>query len=1493
MEPVVRHFGAEEGGLIMQASGGKRIFEHLKRAAFFQIITFLGVSTTLALGPGVNPNGWIQTRGWNFLTPLVNPDGCEGGGVTKMAQNWVAPHVIGLEFPQAGDFWDDIDFGNTAVSQGFEAGDLSPVPRWISSEWLELRLGLPPGSLPNGDVVLVDNGDIFDNSGFLNYINNNIIGLGKQIRLSDYLTIATTYVRNNTGKLLKASVCESSDDSSQVWMNQKMVINREYCGGVVDSCEAKSPVELLPGITKIAILVWEGIGSHGFRLGLETPDGIKYKDGSDFDGDTVEDITFLGAGTGESIEVLTRTIIPEGQCLPGPPVSRTIQIRGEGEVTGDGDATVVEMLTGDLGVDGIPNFEIKNIHPPAAVSTTVIDDSTEPEITDLPEAVFIGSDKCGDLSGSSYEASTGEYTSLVYSGTHDYPWTAEDFMFQYTEITGDFDIAIEILEYSHDSREGRWGHIGLMARQSDFLGNPDNIAGERRSRLTDISTGHTNGNYITQAVQRLTHGGGGEKEIPIGFTGMPRFQRLTRRGTLVQCWISNQTGLGDSSRNPFNDGNWNLVFSNDWGEGIPETLLVGTYFIVHSSSSECNPETARFRLLDRVTGIPPPMQDVKITWENVPQSAVSAGLSYDLDSLCNCKATIDFYGYIDSVNTVTFIAGEQSTWFNKTSGPLNGGEFDNSQDIGDPPFEGSTVYDPGTDTYTLTGSGNDIWDEGDDFHFAYKEVQGDFEAIVRIASRSINPAGDRWGRHGLMARYSCFRDAKFSMTKTLLPTTNPGEIDLPGYQFRQSDGNPGGNIDWWQVEDGLFPSEGRLPSWHRLVRQGDVIYGFLSEDDGAGNPAEWQLIGSDVHVGRPEALLVGVALHSHSSSTAGTIEFDNFQIQPWKAPAPVDCTTDGEFFSMDYSGLVDGTEPPESRTASISSIYGGFVPQIQGERLRLIEEGINQTANAVWYGLPQTEQLTESGFIAEFDVFFTQTANPADGITFAVVQGSPGEVIPECEDDTEEWIPLLEQDGFIGTDAGGGSSHSFDQGTGEYTSTSTSGGDIWQNGDDFAFQYSLVSGDFDIAIEILEYHHATGLGRWGKSGLMARQTDALDPTDPMQITEERTSRHTMVQAHGPSSEDSARFVMRWSHRASASTYEVLYKDAPSRPRFLRLARRGGRIYGYISRDPGLANGALNPYNGCNWKVGYYIDWARGETPPADLLVGFANSEHESDGAVAQTYRYRILPRAAGTALRTKVCGLSGDSLGFQGGTLQQRNEGHPMFSIEFDTWVGGGIPENEPEDGGSNVEVGNYHVGVNLNANVGSVQTNVDIGVATGDLPDIFDPSGIHARVVYAPNGQIQAYLSDNLGGEEKQVLSTRILPLEGEIIFGFTAGTGGATMTAEVDNLVVKTLRCGDLTEANWKPCDSDGDGEFSLTDVVLFLNYIFLGNPLPECIGSLDCDGSGDLTLTDAVQSLEYQFVTFILPTNPAFPNCTVLTNQADGSGDPCEISEGCKEN
>jgi len=80
------------------------------------------------------------------------------------------------------------------------------------------------------------------------------------------------------------------------------------------------------------------------------------------------------------------------------------------------------------------------------------------------------------------------------------------------------------------------------------------------------------------------------------------------------------------------------------------------------------------------------------------------------------------------------------------------GLFQYHQDIGNPKIAGYSTYDPVTHTYTLTGSGYNIWFNRDEFQYLFKKIKGDF-----IATANFEFIGDKGNNHrkiGWMIRES-------------------------------------------------------------------------------------------------------------------------------------------------------------------------------------------------------------------------------------------------------------------------------------------------------------------------------------------------------------------------------------------------------------------------------------------------------------------------------------------------------------------------------------------------------------------------------------------------------------------------------------------------------------------------------------------------------------------------------------------------------------------
>ena len=200
-----------------------------------------------------------------------------------------------------------------------------------------------------------------------------------------------------------------------------------------------------------------------------------------------------------------------------------------------------------------------------------------------------------------------------------------------------------------------------------------------------------------------------------------------------------------------------------------------------------------------------------------------------------------------------------------------------------------SVLDQGNGDFTVVGGGNDVWDDRDEFTFAYTELTGDFDVQVRIDSFTPNA---RWSKAGLMARESLSEYGRMVfplITPADVATTsggNGGNYTAMGYRTGiDNAGGPSGG----QHEDrdgGNTIGANNLPNaWLRLARIGNVVYSSNSLDGVA-----WQFVSSQDTAtwgggALPATLNVGLAASRHSGGPTATAEFKSlkFNVDPLAA----------------------------------------------------------------------------------------------------------------------------------------------------------------------------------------------------------------------------------------------------------------------------------------------------------------------------------------------------------------------------------------------------------------------------------------------------------------------------------------------------------------------------------------------------------------------------------------------------------------------------------
>lgn len=187
------------------------------------------------------------------------------------------------------------------------------------------------------------------------------------------------------------------------------------------------------------------------------------------------------------------------------------------------------------------------------------------------------------------------------------------------------------------------------------------------------------------------------------------------------------------------------------------------------------------------------------------------------------------------------------------SGPV--GVFEGNQDVGTVLHPGSTSYDAAKQSYTVTGSGENMWFGMDDFQFAWKKMSGD----VAI-SADITFVGDKGNPHRkavLMIRQSLDGNAP------AVDIARHG-VGLTSLQFRDAAG----------ADDHEVQSNADGPQRLRLEKRGDYFYAFVSGPDGKLKPA-----GASTKLELHGDFYVGIGVSAHDKDATETAVFSSVKIE--------------------------------------------------------------------------------------------------------------------------------------------------------------------------------------------------------------------------------------------------------------------------------------------------------------------------------------------------------------------------------------------------------------------------------------------------------------------------------------------------------------------------------------------------------------------------------------------------------------------------------------
>ena len=203
---------------------------------------------------------------------------------------------------------------------------------------------------------------------------------------------------------------------------------------------------------------------------------------------------------------------------------------------------------------------------------------------------------------------------------------------------------------------------------------------------------------------------------------------------------------------------------------------------------------------------------------------------------------------------VTFLSAAVSAHLCAQSAAAPVGVFEGHGDVGTVLHTGSVDYDAGKKTYTISGSGENMWLAADAFQFAWKKISGDVTLAADIGF--LTKTGNEHKKAVLMLRQSLDADSVYA--DVALHASG-----LTSLQFRDEKGAVTREIQ----------SNLSAPKRLRIAKRGDYVYMSLAADGGEPRPE-----GGWLRIPLQGTFYVGLGVCSHDKDVVEQAVFSNVQL---------------------------------------------------------------------------------------------------------------------------------------------------------------------------------------------------------------------------------------------------------------------------------------------------------------------------------------------------------------------------------------------------------------------------------------------------------------------------------------------------------------------------------------------------------------------------------------------------------------------------------------
>src|SRR6202521_255836 len=242
-------------------------------------------------------------------------------------------------------------------------------------------------------------------------------------------------------------------------------------------------------------------------------------------------------------------------------------------------------------------------------------------------------------------------------------------------------------------------------------------------------------------------------------------------------------------------------------------------------------------------------------------------LQCPVDSILRCMA-VDGGPFMRRLHALALIAlivctcGLLAHKVSAQNAPPAVGIFEDPPDVGTVSHTGSVDYDASKQTYTIGGSGENMWFAADAFQFAWKKLSGDVTLTADISF--LTTIGNEHKKAALMLRQSLDADSVYA--DVALHASG-----LTSLQFRDDKGAITREIQ----------SNISAPKRLRIAKRGDYVYMSLAGDGGEPNVA-----GGWLRIPLQGEFYVGLGVCSHDKDVVEKAAFSNVELtQPPPAAA--------------------------------------------------------------------------------------------------------------------------------------------------------------------------------------------------------------------------------------------------------------------------------------------------------------------------------------------------------------------------------------------------------------------------------------------------------------------------------------------------------------------------------------------------------------------------------------------------------------------------------